>query len=359
MTGFDRHVVVQRVRRRALDRLVVLRERPVGELLAAEQARDALLGHDEGARGVGRRRPTVVRHVADPLSPVPGDAGAARVPRPPLRVGRGAVVEHAAIGRPTERPVVVHPEAAGVVSAAALHLVARLGVAPGVDPVAGARRPVVGQLAERREQPPRAQVVAVDLLRQLDHRRLARIQVVPRQVLDGIVPGAALRLVELLHAPEELRQDPGIGPDADRRVDRLLLPLRPAPAVGERAVALDPVGGRQIEHLGVDLGRVHARRLPELGRVEHEGVDDHLPLQLRHRIEQAGHVRAGEQRIEPEGDEPFESPLVRLVPDAQPRGVAVLLGQVVVGEVGCRAWRARRTTPSSARRRTSGSCPSS
>ena len=190
------------------------------------------------------------------------------------------------VGRPAERPVVVHAEAARVRRPAAGHLVARFRVAAGVDPVARGGRTVVGQLAERRQQPPAHEVAAVDFFRQLDGGRQARDQVVPGQVLDRLVVRAALLLVQLLHAPEQLGQDPRIRLDADRRIDHLLLPLRPAAAVGERSVALDPVAARQVQHLGVNLGGVHPGRLPELGGVEHERVDYDLPLQLRHGLEQ-------------------------------------------------------------------------
>ena len=72
---------------------------------------------------------------------------------------------------------------------------------------------------------------------------------------------------------------------------------------------------------------------PELGTVEQERIDDRHPLQLRHRFQQPRHIGSGQQRVEPERDETFEAPLMRFVPDRQPRRVAVLLAQVLVAEL--------------------------
>ncbi len=116
--------------------------------MAAEQPRHALLGHDERPGPVRRRRPTVVRHVANPLTTVPGDTGARRLPGPPVGVCRRPVVEDAPVERPTKRPAVVHPEPRGIGGVPPRHHVAFLGVAAGVDPVARGRGAIGSKLAE-------------------------------------------------------------------------------------------------------------------------------------------------------------------------------------------------------------------
>ena len=263
--------------------------------MVAEQTRHPLFGHDERAGPIGRGRRTVVRHIADPPLSIPGDTSAVLVPGSAFRVSRGPVVQHPTVRGPTERPVVVHAKTCRVVRAPVRHHVARLGIAARVDPVPCTRATVGLELSKRGQQLARSTVVPVDLFRQFDQGRLARIQVVPREILDRLVVHGVLAvlLVQLLHPPEQFRQHVGVGPHTGWRVDRLLFPLCPPPTVGERAVSLDPVRGRHVHHLGLHLGRIHPGGPPELGAVEHERVDDHFPLEPRHRLEQSWHVGTG------------------------------------------------------------------
>ncbi len=151
-----------------------------------------------------------------------------------------------------------------------------------------------------------------------------------RVVVDGVL---AVLAIELLDPPEQLRQHVGVRPHPVRRVDRLFLPLRPPPAVGKRTVPLDPVRGGEIHHLGLDRGGVDPWRPPELGAVEHERIDDHLPLQLSHRLQESRNVGTRQQRIEAERHEALNAALPDLIPDREPGGVAVLLTEVVVAEL--------------------------
>ena len=101
----------------------------------------------------------------------------------------------------------------------------------------------------------------------------------------------------------------------------LLLPLRPAAAVDERAVLLDPVRRRQHEDFRVDLRRIHPRSTPELRARRREGVEHDQPLELGERLKHlvgvgsdAGRGHAGENHA-------LHLPLERLVVDRHPRRV--------------------------------------
>ena len=89
-----------------------------------------------------------VGHVAGPALAVPRDAGTRRIPRPALRVGRAAVVEDAAIGRPAERPLRIAAQPARIGGRSPLREVAGIGVHADVEPVARERR-AVGLRVER------------------------------------------------------------------------------------------------------------------------------------------------------------------------------------------------------------------
>ena len=141
-----------------LERLVVGRHRPVEQARGRVQPALAVGHHDERVGAADRRHPLgvglgavagrlvgrEVRHVvARPLALllVPPDVLLALGPRPALGVGRRAVVEHAAVGRPRPRPLGRDPAARGVEVAgfAAPRLVDAVGVAAGVDPAARGR----------------------------------------------------------------------------------------------------------------------------------------------------------------------------------------------------------------------------
>ena len=180
---------------RALQRLVVLRERPVGERVVAEDVRDAVLLHDERQPPVGvdlpvrglQRRVAAVDDVPGPLEQRraggrvlllllglrvdvrhPLEQRALRVPGLAELVDRGAVVDDAPVDRPAPGPVRVEAEAGGVGLVVAVgHLVAglrverlavlvllRRAVGAAVDPGAAGGRPVGLERRERGDELP-------------------------------------------------------------------------------------------------------------------------------------------------------------------------------------------------------------
>ena len=282
-----RVVRMERVLHRRLDRLVVLRERSIDHAVA-EQAADAFAVHDErqpGLRIVRVHRRRVVRDVADPLAAVPGDARSRRIPRLAVEVGRRTVVHHTPIERPAPRPVRIEAHARRIVrlrvadAGAALHQVARVRVAACVDPVSRRRRAVVLEVGKGRQALAGGEVEAVDLLGDLVELGLQRIFVLEGHGHDRIGELPALVLVELLHPAEDVGQDPVVMAGLALRRHHLVLPLRPAAAVHERAVLLDPVGGRHHEHLGLNRRGSGARRVPELRARSGQRVHHHQPLQ--------------------------------------------------------------------------------
>src|SRR5450755_1577566 len=129
-------------------------------------------------------------------------------------------VHDASVGRPAERPLVVHPESTRVSRAATLGHVAGLGVAAGVEPIATTRGAVVAQLAEGIELLPSGsnellgllrvfrvlrrleqvdECLAVNLFEALSQVRTERIAVVPINVEHGLWKGSALLFIERPH----------------------------------------------------------------------------------------------------------------------------------------------------------------
>ncbi len=274
---------MERILHRRLDRLVVLGERAVDHAVAEEPA-DPLAVHDERqvrVRIFGIHGGRVVGHVANPLRAVPADARPLGIPRRAVEVGGGAVVQDTTVQGPAPRPVGVEAHPGGVVgrgvldSAPPLHQVSGVRIRACVDPVPGGRRAVVLQVCERRHLLSGGQVLAVDLLGDLVQVRLERVFVAQGHRIDRVRELAALLLVEVFHPAEEVGQDPVVVPRVALRWNHLVLPLRPPAAVRERSVLFDPVGGREHEHLCLDLARVDTGRVPELGarrrqRVHHD-----------------------------------------------------------------------------------------
>src|SRR5580704_5739514 len=90
--------------------------------------------------------------IADPelRSFVPPDLFAFRVPRPPVSIARGAIVENAAIGRPRPCPVGINALTRGILCSPPRKLRPSFSPASGVDPVAARGGPVVFQPCEAR-----------------------------------------------------------------------------------------------------------------------------------------------------------------------------------------------------------------
>src|SRR5918995_3532012 len=192
-------VVVEQVRDRRLDGLVVDRERTVGEAHGGEEpaepvavdderpvSRDGVVAFGIGAwpviRPLGRREIGDV--VADPLALllVPPDVLFLLGPRLTLGVGRGPVVEDATIRGPGPAPLVrrrwlLRPGLAppGLVDAAC--------VGSGVDPTTTRRRAVVLEIGEARDRLPIGHGKAAYLLEDALYVRLLAL------ALGRVVPG--------------------------------------------------------------------------------------------------------------------------------------------------------------------------
>ena len=311
-------------------RLVVRRQRPVDQARRHEQPSSAVAPHDErvGAReGIetdairlrhrvrGLRRPEVGHVVADPFAARRGDAGLGvrriderRIPPdPPLalapriaaRVGGGAVVHDAAVGRPGPAPLEMRPRHAGRVGLAPRRevLIPRR-VAAAIDPRSARRRAVVLELAEP------LQVlrgirghVPVDFAQHLARadlarveRHLARIRIeVPGEVVPPLVARQRGRRVRLLQPLRQVVVEPAVGAAVARRLGGVAVPLQHALRVGEAAVVLRDLGGGEEEDLGLDVGDVHLtvlhfrREVPMGGRFGEPVVLYDQPIELAQR----------------------------------------------------------------------------
>ena len=278
---------VERVAERRLDRLVVGGHRAVDEALRHVERALPVALHDERVdaldgldalgplgRPVGRRlRLLEVGHVLPGPLPrlallrVPPDVGLALAPRLALGVGRGAVVEDAAVQRPRpaplggdERLVVARRPPVGLVDA--------VGEDTGVDPAAAGRRAVGLHLHEGRQRATGRDLVAVDLLQ---HRLGAGLApglrtlgaehalvvhgVVPRQVEHGPVALVGGVGQALTHHPAQVVEEPQLRAAVARRVDRLLAPLQHPLGLRERALLLGVRRRREEEHLRAALLR--------------------------------------------------------------------------------------------------------
>ena len=354
------HLRVERVIDRRFDRFVMLGEGTVVHARGIQTA-DTFRKHDESPERSGRSVRLHVGDVADPLLAVPDDAGPLGVPRFSFGVGGRAVVHDSAVGRPGERPVVVHAEAGRIGGRTPLGVVAGFREDAGVEPVSAHRRAVVLELTEAVDLLPRGlqrlglvgrirdvgESLAVDLLQHLGQVGLDRIGVAPGEVRQGLGKRPALLLVEVAHREKDPGQDFLVGFRLPRRIDRLPLPLHPPRGVGERAVLLREVRRGKQEDFRLDLRRlgwiVLLGRLPEDRGLRLDVLGDHEPFQLRERGHPLLGVRPQSDRIHAEGDEPLGSGLlaagagrvaaVHVVADVHPGVVAVDFRQPGVPEV--------------------------
>ena len=212
-----------------------------------------------------------------------------------------AIVEDAAVDRPRPRPGRERPGIVRIGVVAAGHVVARLVERAGIDPAAAGRGAVVAQGGEADDllallQDRLGRVVrigdvghdvAVDLLGDLVRFRIARILVGPHQLRQRIRIGAAFLLVERFETQIELRHDPGVVLGFAGRRAAGPMPLQPAAGIGQRTLVLGKAGGRQLDHLGLDRGRVHvvvvAVVLPEPRRLGLQRIHDDEEFELRQR----------------------------------------------------------------------------
>src|SRR5216683_6672336 len=141
-----------------------------------------------------------------------------RVPRLPVGIARGAVVEDPAIDRPRPSPARREARIVRVRIVAPCHLISLLGETTGVDPAAARRLAVVAQLRETVELLPRPQLydgsvlgigyvfndIAVDLARDFFRARRVDELVGPVQAEDRLGEGAALLAVHVAQAQEQV-----------------------------------------------------------------------------------------------------------------------------------------------------------
>ena len=343
----------------------MLGERSLHHLVEREQAAEAFRLHDEGADPRGwRRRRRVVGHVdADPLGAVPFDDRLGRIPRLAAQIRAGPVVENAPVRRPRPGPARRDALLARVARVAARHLVALLGVAAREDPAAGRGRTVIAQLREAVELLPGlegrlaggvlevGQRPAVHLLGELLGIGIDRIDVVPGEVQERIGKRAAVLAIHFAQAMEEPSHDPDVGLRFARRRRRLPVPLQPARRIDERAVLFGEAGGRKLEHLRLDRGRigriVRTEILPEARRLRVERVHHHEVFEFAESTADLALVREGLERVEALADvavhlavrhhlESLDDVVERNVEFRQP-----VIGPVVIG---CRG--VRRRSPS-------------
>src|SRR5258705_4920595 len=103
--------------------------------------------------------------------------------------------------------------------------------------------------------------------------------IVPVEAPDRLRKYSVL-LVDPLHRFGEPVDDIEIGTAVGNRLHSAEAPLRPAPAVDDAPLFLDPGRGGENEHFGRDSRRVGARPLPESRRLVLEQIGDHHPVEL-------------------------------------------------------------------------------
>nr|GEU28379.1 hypothetical protein [Tanacetum cinerariifolium] len=337
------------VAHRRLERLVVLGERTLGQRIAREETRHAFGQHDERTHAVFRRFVAfVVGHIrARPGGAVPRDQLAGRIERLAVDVARGAVVQHAAVGRPGPGPVQRIADAGRVAVVAAAHLVALRGPRTGKDPATGRRAAVVAQLRKAgqllvllEQQLGRIlgvvdvlQRLAVEFHRELFRLRIERLGIVPRQVQDRVGEHAAILLVRLLDALEQLGHDFQVAARLARRLRPLPVPLQHARGTDQRAAFFREARGWQAEHFGHDLAGIDlvevAIRFPEVGRFRLQRIHHHQPLELGQAFGDLLLVRRRRQDVEALADIAGHLALVHQLERLQNVVRLVELGQIV------------------------------
>ena len=320
----------------------MLRKRPVVQ--RTEEAAHEIGAHDErliAVLRVGCQERVEVRHVeADPLpglvfrflsgrGGIPPDQLLLLAPRLAGEVRRCAVVENAPVGRPREAPAVREVIVAlggfargGLVDELAvrgLHGNAR------VDPAAGRRLAVIGELGERGDGLPLpvdhlAVLVgdflcrdAVDLLQDLDHLRV--IGLGPIGEVGGEEATVAFLLaarVHLLEAMSQRADELRVGLHVARRIDGLLVPLDQPHRIGEAAVLLCGRRGRDEEDFRLDVLGVLAGLLPDFCGLREEDVDHDEPVETLHPGASELGVGAAHRGILPVGEKALDDAVVHV-----------------------------------------------
>ena len=317
---------VQRIADRAFHWFVMRRQRPVLEAGGDEDHRLAVGLHDERVvaamrvhalrvlaeiRPVGGRavRDEVGHVVADPapLVLVPPDELLALRPGAAVGIGRGPVVEDPAVGRPGEGPAGVIGVLAGPVGLArARDVVAVARVDAAIHPAAAGGGAVVLQCLVARDLLAVRDRVAVDLAEDrlgIGFALRAALRIKPGERLDTAVATVRAVGVERLQALAEMVDEPEIGTAVARCVQHGVVPLHQPVGVGDRAVLLAGQGGREEEHLGLDVLRPRlalldeAALLPEIRRLGHRHVADDQEVELTEALLDQIRVHGADQRV--------------------------------------------------------------
>ena len=292
-------------------------ERPVTHEAAREETCGAFRIYDEGLHVARLCRWCNIGHVvARPFCAIPPDQFAGLVPRLAAHVRGRAVVQDAAIGRPRECPFGEGARVVRIAVVAAGHLVARFGVASGVDPAARSSRAVVAKRGESRNLLAFLKEhfcrivrirhvgndVTVDLFRDLVRRRILGILVGPNELGNRLGSRAAFFLVQRLQPQIDLRHDPDVAFRLARRCAAGPVPLQPPAGIDERACIFGKAGRWQLDHLGADLRRIDvvelAVVLPEPRSLRLQRIHDDEELELRQRRRHFRAVRERQQRVE-------------------------------------------------------------
>lgn len=246
----------------------------------------------------------------DPLLAVPLHELLVLVPRLALHVAAVAVVQDATVARPAERPLGVQTDAGLVLGvAAAQRLLCRVErsvvVVPhaGVDPHRARGGTVGAQLGVTLEQVGlrvsgidvavgAGDAVAVEGPGHGARVDLAVHVVVPLGLENRVGVGAALLLVQVADGGPKQVAHLVVGLGLTPRLDGLVAVLDPTSGVQDDARLLVDQRARQIVNRGVDLGRVHIRRVPEAGGLGDDLVGDDQPIAVGHGTAHVAGVRS-------------------------------------------------------------------
>ena len=208
-----------------------------------------------------------------------------------MSVGRGAVVENAAVRGPRKGPPRIEAEPRRVFLGAARHRLLHrieLGflvvVVAREDPDAAGGRAVGLEVAVALEELAGLDVEAVQSPAECADVVLAVDLVAHLSLEDRIGAGAAFLFIEGADALEKELHDLEVRLALSRRFNRLLAPLNPAARIVDRARLFIDERGRQEVDLGLDFLRIHIGRFPEGGRFSEEPVGHDEPVELRHRL---------------------------------------------------------------------------
>src|SRR4029077_2113016 len=197
---------------------------------------------------------------------------------------------------------------------AASRQVAFFRIAAAVDPVARHSAAVVAQLREARHLLAGCealaifvghvhQIASIQLAR--DSMRISLVSIIPCKVADRVREYTVF-VVSPLHGVSESIDDIEVGAAIADGLYRAVAPLRPAPAIDDAPLFLDPGRGGKNENFGGDSSRIGARPFPEARCFVLEQIGDHHPLELFEPRAYETRVGAAHCRILAEAEEPLQ-----------------------------------------------------